>query len=83
MWRRQNHILGRIYIRLLSLKQEVFVGSITSTPYQSGSQMTTGMFRLTQSKSGPFPIYDLSTGLQQSKTTVSVVELELPILRST
>jgi hypothetical protein len=42
--------------------------------------MTTGMFRLTQSKSGPFPIYDLSTGLQQSKTTVSVVELELPIL---
>jgi len=25
------------------------VGTITSTPYQSGSQMTTGMFRLTQS----------------------------------
>ena len=50
MWRRQNHILGRILnIRLLSLKQEVFVGTITSTPYQSGSQMTTGMFRLTQS----------------------------------
>jgi hypothetical protein len=32
------------------------------------------------SLSGPFLIYDLSPGLQQSKTTVSVVELELLIL---
>jgi hypothetical protein len=30
--------------------------------------------------SGSFLIYDLSPGMQQSKTTVSVVELELLIL---
>jgi hypothetical protein len=31
----------------------------------SVSQMTTDMFRLSSSQSGPFPIHDLSPGLYQ------------------